>query len=71
MEKDTFAEHGVLYLNRKMEELTSVVRDFGRHVVETLKPKQSLFKNKWVIVIIIIFAVILLIIFLTLKFPTF
>ncbi len=64
MEKDTFAEHGVLYLNRKMEELTSVVRDFGRHVVETLKPKQSLFKNKWVIVIIIIFAVILLVIFL-------
>lgn len=62
-EKDTFAEHGVLYLNRKMEELTSVVRDFGRHVVETLKPKGSLFQNKWVLIIIAVAVVILIAMF--------
>lgn len=52
-EKEVFAEHGVLYLNRIMEELTSVVRDFGRYVVELLKPKESLFKNKifWIILV--------------------
>ena len=63
MEKDSFAEHGVLYLNRKMEELTSVTRDFARHVVESLKPKGSIFANKWVWIIIIVFSVILIIMF--------
>ncbi len=62
-EKDTFAEHGVLYLNRKVEELTSVVRDFGRHVVETLKPKSSLFTNKFVWIFVIILMVILVALF--------
>jgi len=47
-ELDAFAKHGVLYLNRKIEELTSAVRDFGRHVVESLKPTVSIFTNKWV-----------------------
>ena len=35
-----------------MEELTSVVRDFGRHIVELTKPQDSfLARNKWVIII--------------------
>lgn len=63
MEKTAFAEHGVLYLNRKMEELTSVVRDFGRHVVELLKPKQGLFGNNWVIWLVIGLVVLLLAMF--------
>jgi len=46
-EKETFAEHGILYLNRKMEELTGWMRDFARHVVESTKPKGSIFENKW------------------------
>jgi hypothetical protein len=46
-EKDTFAEHTVLYLNRLVEELTSVMRDFGRYVVESLNPKESWIKNNW------------------------
>ena len=46
-EKESFAEHGILYLNKKMEELTSVVRDFGRYVVELTKPKEEFWKNKW------------------------
>lgn len=46
-EKQSFAEHGVLYLNRKLEELTSVVRDFGRYVVELTRPKDSIFSKPW------------------------
>ena len=63
MEKSTFAEHTVLYLNRNMQELTSLIRDFGRYVVDSLNQKSSLFKNKWVWIIIIVFIVILLIMF--------
>lgn len=60
-EKSSFAEHGVLYLNRKLEELTSIIRDFGRYVVELTKPKSSIFQSTWfkiamVIAIIIIIA---------------
>lgn len=62
-EKTAFAEHGVLYLNRKMEELTSAIRDFGRHVVENLKPKGFNISSGWVIAIIIIALIILLILF--------
>lgn len=58
-EKNSFAEHGILYLNRKMEELTSSVRDFGRYIVDLTKPKGSLFANKWVWIILIIGLVIL------------
>lgn len=58
-EKEVFAEHGVLYLNRTMENLTSYVRDFGRYIVEVLKPKESIFKNKWVIIVIVIFLIVL------------
>jgi len=63
IEKDTFAEHGVLYLNRKMEELTSITRDFARHVVESLKPKENFFANKWVWLIIFIFIIIIVVMF--------
>lgn len=62
-EKSGFAEHGVLYLNRKMEELTSAVRDFGRHVVELTKPKAGLFSSKWTWIIILGFVVLLIILF--------
>lgn len=62
-EKDAFAEHGVLYLNRKVEELTSAIRDFGRHVVENLKPKAGLFKSKWFMVVLFIAIVILVVLF--------
>ncbi len=63
LEKECFAEHGILYLNRKMEELTGHIRDFGRHVVELTKPKVSIFQNKWTWIIILIVFVILGILF--------
>lgn len=62
-EKDSFAEHGILYLNRKMEELTNVLRDFGRYVVELTKPKTSLFQNKFFIIVLIVGVLLLLFLF--------
>jgi len=62
-ESGTFAEHGVLYLNRKLEELTSNVRDFGRYVVEMTKPKKSIFESKWTWIILIVFGAIMLAMF--------
>lgn len=63
LERQTFAEHGILYLNRKMEELTSALRDFGRHVIETLKPSESIFQNKWFWIIVAVFCGIMLVLF--------
>lgn len=63
-EKGTFAEHGVLFLNRRVEELTTQIRDFARYVVESTKPKKSIFQNKWTWIIIFVFVVILVLMFL-------
>lgn len=62
-EKDTFANHGILFLNRKMEELTALMRDFARYVVEQLRPKTSLFGNMWVWIIIGVLVVVMLVLF--------
>jgi len=63
-EKSAFAEHGILYLNRKVEELTNVVRDFGRYVVELTKPQGGgLLSKWWVWAIIIVFVGILVAMF--------
>lgn len=62
-EKTSFAEHQVLYLNRKVEELSSHVRDFARHVVDQLKPNQM---NKWAklgLIVLIVGLVALAILF--------
>jgi len=63
-EKDTFAEHGILYLNRKLEELTMLIRDFARHTAEQMRPKISIFKNKWVWIAVVVLMVILVAMFL-------
>lgn len=61
-EKDTTAEHGLLYLNRKVEELTSVMRDFARYVVETTKPKINFFQGKGGILLIVGVIIVFIII---------
>lgn len=53
-EKDAFAEHGVLYLNKQVEELTVVLRNFGRYVVDQLRPSGGILANKWLWVMIIL-----------------
>ena len=63
-EKAAFAEHTVLYLNRIMEELTNLMRDFGRYVVETLKPQTGGLGSKWIWIIIGIGLVIMAALFL-------
>lgn len=62
-EKDAFAEHGVLYLNKQVEDLNSHLLNFGRYIVEQLKPASSIFANKWVIIAIVVVLVILGIMF--------
>lgn len=62
-EKEAFAEHNALYLNRVMEQLTNAVRDFGRHVVELTRPSGGLMSKWWVWVIIVVFVGILLAMF--------
>lgn len=62
-EKTVFAQHQVLYLNRTMENLSTNIRDFGRGVVESLKPKGGLMGNRVVFWVIMGFIVLLLILF--------
>lgn len=62
-EKETFAEHTILFLNRKMEELTGLVRDFGRYVVEMTKPSTPWYKNGWVIGVIAVVIIIMVAMF--------
>jgi len=63
MEKNALAEHLILYLNRKTDELSIILRDFGRYVVETLKPKSGLLGSKWFWIIMGIGLVILVALF--------
>lgn len=62
-EKTSFAEHQILYLNRKVEELTSTMRDFGRYVVESLKPKVAIPAGTIIMIVIVIAIILLLILF--------
>jgi len=64
LEKSTFAEHIVLYLNRKLDELSMYLRDFGRYIVEQTKPQDKWWQNKWVKWIAIGGVVILIIVLL-------
>jgi hypothetical protein len=59
-EMSVFAEHSILYANRKIEDLNSHLRDFARHIVETLRPKGNIFASPWVKWILIIAGIILL-----------
>jgi hypothetical protein len=62
-EKSAFAEHQILYLNRKVEELSSLTRDFARHVVEQALKPTDLLKNPIVITIMVIALIVLAVIF--------
>ena len=56
------------YIKTKTEELSSILRDFARYVLETLKPRKTIFSNTifW-IVIAIVFVLIALTILGTLP----
>jgi hypothetical protein len=61
-EKDVLAEHSILQLNQKVNELGGYMRDFGRYIVEQLKPK-SMMAGKWMWVIIIGVLIVLAVMF--------
>ena len=62
MEKTTFAEHQILYLNRKVEELTDSLLNFGRYVVEQTRPLSKI-NAKTITVALVIIIIVVLIIF--------
>lgn len=62
-EKSVFAEHTLLYLNQKLDELTSLVRDFGRGVVESLKPKFNPLGSWVVYAVLFVILIVLAILF--------
>lgn len=62
-ELTVFSDHAVLYLNRKIEELSGFLRDFGRYVVESLKPSDSFMSGKWGWVILGVAILILAVLF--------
>ena len=43
METEAVIKHLVLYLKKKTEELTSIMRDFARYVIEMSRPKANMF----------------------------
>ena len=57
-EESAMMKHQILYLKRKTEELTTVMRDFARYVVELTRPSTPFFKN-WVFWIAIVFFIII------------
>jgi len=63
METEGIIKHLVLYLKVKTEELTSIMRDFARYVIEMTKPKTSMFAGKSrIIIILVIIAVVIILI---------
>lgn len=67
LESRTMAKHVILYLSKRTEELTAMIRDFARYIVEQTKPKKFFGLGNWFIVIVIV-AILLIMI---LMFPAF
>lgn len=62
-EKGGFTEYGILFQNRQIEELTKEIKNFGRYVVEQLKPLAQLFQSKWVWIIVVVGIIIIMLLF--------
>ena len=63
-EKDSFAEHSIIYLNKNLKELNNSMRDFSRYVVETtLQKGGGLLSSKWTWIIIGVAILIMIILF--------
>jgi len=63
-EKDSFAEHSIIYLNKNLKELNNSMRDFSRYVVETtLQKGGGLLGSKWTWIIIAVAVIIMIVLF--------
>lgn len=63
LEASSIVKHTIFHLNKRVEELTAMIRDFARYVVEQTKPKRGFFGIGnwfWIILVIIIGIVIIL-----------
>jgi len=69
VENNTFANHSILKLNYSVSDLNNHLRNFGRYVVDQLKPKESFLQTK-VGKIAIVIVIIVLIVFLVIAAPT-
>jgi len=56
-EKNLYIEHVSLYLSQKVRELTTSVTNFGRYIVENLKPAGKI-KPVWLMVALLIIVII-------------
>lgn len=63
-ENKAFAEHTILNLTRKVNELSKWIRDFARYAIEQMKPKKPFNLGGAAMWVIIVFLVIMLIIFM-------
>jgi len=64
LEMNSSVKHMVFYLKKKTEELTSIMRDFARYVIEMSKPRQQFaFLSSWWFWIIVIAAIVLIVMF--------
>lgn len=61
IETESMIKHLVIYLKVKTEELTSIMRDFARYVIEMTKPKTSFLEGKGRLFLIIGIAILIVI----------
>lgn len=64
LESNTMAKHVILYLSKKIEELSRMIRDFARYIVEQTKPKRFFGLGNWFIILIVVAVLLLLILML-------
>lgn len=64
METEAVVKHTILYLKKKVEELTHIMRDFARYVIESTRPKTGLqLPGGWILWLAVAAIVVLLAIF--------
>lgn len=60
VESSTIVDHMILYLSHKVDELSSMIRDFARYIVEQTRPKQGLLSNPMIIMAILVIGLIVI-----------
>lgn len=72
LESSSIVRHVIFYLNKRVEELTAMIRDFARYVVEQTKPKKGLFGlGNWFWIILLIAIVVIVMLFVPAFMDTF
>lgn len=61
VEERVFVNHLVLYLNKKIEELSEKIRDFARYIVEHTRPRKGILDNPliWIVILIVLGLILL------------